>query len=167
MVRSSLFREDLYYRLDVFTIRIPPLRDRVEDIAPLVDHFLPRIRKYINSNVTEVSGEVLNFFLGYSWPGNVRELQNVIEGAMNLCTGHTIILEDLNVRIKRELSHANSIAPKGETSALKGTNLKTLERGMILKVLHVNNGNKRRAAQHLGIPRSTLYNKMKRYAINV
>jgi transcriptional regulator with PAS, ATPase and Fis domain len=167
LVRSALFREDLYYRLDVFSIRIPPLRERLEDIPLLAEYFIPLIQRYTNSGVTQVSGEVLRLFQCYSWPGNVRELQNVIEAAMNRCTGTTITLQDLSQRLKKELSSAYRMSHDSALSDTGDRSLKELERGIIVRALEVNEGNKRQAARDLGIPRSSLYNKIRRYQISL
>ena len=165
MVRKGLFREDLYYRLDVVTLQIPPLRNRAEDIPLLIKEFIPSIRNYTRSNVTRVSEKVVKLFQSYQWPGNIRQLKNILEGAMNLCNGDVIGFDELPERIKRELLDLNKADRQIPAACGAVSNLQEIEKETIIRALNSYQGNKRRTAQYLGIPRSSLYNKIKRYKI--
>jgi DNA-binding NtrC family response regulator len=150
------FREDLYYRLNVVTIDLPPLRDRREDIPLLAQHFL---RKFAAENQKEVSGfspEVTGFLLRYEWPGNVRELQNTIERAVILAQNSEIQLGDLLQKNSPLVGAASS-----------GRSLKDVEKNHIINVLNEAGGNYGKAASILGISRSTMYNKAKAYGLFV
>jgi len=149
------FREDLYYRLNVIPIMVPPLRERKDDIPLLAKHFL---EMYSNDNGKQIGGfseEVMQILLDYDWPGNVRELQNVVEHALILAKGEVITQIDLPHNLKEAFPQA-----KADISSLKDT-----ERNLILKVLKENEGNKYQAAKMLGITRSTLYGKLRRHGI--
>jgi DNA-binding NtrC family response regulator len=151
-IAQGRFREDLYYRLSVFPIVVPPLRERPEDVLPLVSHFLEDHGR----NLEEIDKKALEQLKSYRWPGNVRELENVIERAVILAGG---------VRIG--LSHLPFLAP-GETSAdISGDdlNLEELEKVSILKALEKAGGNKAEAARLLGITRRTLYSRMERLGL--
>jgi DNA-binding NtrC family response regulator len=154
-IEQGQFREDLYYRLKVIDIELPPLREKREDIPLLARHFLIKFGKGLKKNITGVSEESLKFLLNYSWPGNVRELENVIQRAITL-TRHEIILpEDL----------PNAIVQKEDENVIqKGLREKytvdQLEREYIKKVLVETGGNKSKAAEILGLDRKTLYRKL-------
>ncbi len=153
-VASGQFREDLYYRLNVVNIELPPLRERREDILLLSRHFL---KKFTLENQKEISGfsrEVNDFLLKYQWPGNVRELENTIERAVILARGRHIGIDSL-------LQRASELG----TSAIPGTSLKEVERNHITGVLKQTSGNYTEAARILGISRATLYNKVKAYGL--
>lgn len=154
LIQQEKFREDLYYRLNVVTIDLPPLRSRREDILPLAEHFLKKYAKQNNSPVKSFSPEVVEFMLNYDWPGNVRELENMIERGVVLSKNELITLAEF----PQELM--NSTPAEGKT-------LQTMERNHIKKALEETNGNIARTAKMLGIHRMTLYNKMKKYNINV
>ncbi|NQU03110.1 MAG: sigma 54-interacting transcriptional regulator [Syntrophaceae bacterium] len=168
MVNKGHFREDLYYRLDVVNIRIPTLRERIEDIPLLIEHFIPLINRHINSPVKGVARDVLNLFLEHNWPGNVRELHNVLEGAMNLNTDSLLNMQSLPSRIRRRMGSRPLSKPmnlSGEVASFRDR--KTLEKAMIEQALIVKNGNKRQAAIYLNMCRSTFYNKLKEYNIEI
>jgi two-component system response regulator AtoC len=153
-VASGQFREDLYYRLNVVNIELPPLRERREDILLLSRHFL---KKFTLENQREISGfsrEVNDFLLKYQWPGNVRELENTIERAVILAKGRHIGIDSL-------LQRASELG----TSAIPGTSLKEIERNHITGVLKQTSGNYTEAARILGISRATLYHKVKAYGL--
>jgi two-component system response regulator AtoC len=154
LIQQEKFREDLYYRLNVVTIDLPPLRNRREDILPLAEHFLKKYSQQNNSPVKSFSPEVVEFMLNYDWPGNVRELENMIERGVVLSKDKTITLAEF----PQELT--NSIPSEGKT-------LEVMERNHIRKVLEDTGGNIVRTAKTLGIHRMTLYNKMKKYNISV
>jgi two-component system response regulator AtoC len=144
------FREDLYYRLKVVSINLPPLKDRREDILPLAEHFLKKYTEENNKNPIQLSQEVIEFMLNYSWPGNVRELENMIEHGVILSKNNIITLAELPQDIIQPLF----------------TEEKTIEaitRNHILNVLEDTKGNITKAAKILGIRRMTLYNKLKKY----
>ncbi len=153
-VSESRFRQDLYYRIAVFTINIPPLRERREDIPELIDHF---VKKYAKEKTMIVEKEVYQFLISYHWPGNVRELENVIERATVLADGDRIQLKDLpenllNKQFKKEIMESDQT-------------LATIEKQAILKALKKANGNQSQAARMLGIPRHMLLYRMKKWGI--
>jgi two-component system response regulator AtoC len=155
-VANGQFREDLYYRLNVVTIDLPPLRDRIEDIPLLSGHFLNNFAKENHKEVRGFSQEVTDFLLKYQWPGNIRELENTIERAVILARNPEIQLADLLQRNSPLVGPASS-----------GRTLKELERNHIINILSENGGNYGIAARILGISRSTLYNKAKGYGLFV
>jgi len=154
LIQQEKFREDLYYRLNVVTIDLPPLRSRREDILPLAEHFLKKYAKQNNSPVKSFSLEVVEFILNYDWPGNVRELENMIERGVVLSKDKVITLAEF----PQELTNA---------TPADGKTLEALERNHIRKALEETGGNIARTAKMLGIHRMTLYNKLKKYDINV
>jgi len=161
LVAEKKFREDLFYRLNVVSVHLPPLRERLDDIPFLADHFL---RKYAAENekpVSRISAEVLDLLLRYQWPGNVRELENVIERAVTLSPHSLILPEDLPRRLRVEPSEISA------TSLPSQVSLTELEKIYIKKVLEETGGNKKRAADILGIDRRTLYRMAARYGISL
>lgn len=156
-VKRKSFREELFYRLAVVPVVIPPLRDRGEDIPLLADHF---IKKYCDQNGLEakrLTGTALKFLLGHPWPGNVRELENVIERAVLMSPGPEIRPEDLFTTLV-----AGSSAPASLRQATKDA-LAVVEREKITEALRASGGKRSRAARLLGISRASLYKKLKRY----
>jgi PAS domain S-box-containing protein len=153
MIRQGQFREDLYYRINVINIQIPPLRERLEDLPLLIDHFLERLRKRRGKAIRCVSSEVLQRLRRYDFPGNIRELDNAIEHAYVLCAGDTIRLEDLPEHIRE--------ATLGEVRGLPAES----EEAVLRETLRRAGGNKARAARELGIDRSTFWRKLKRFGI--
>ena len=167
MVNKGQFREDLYYRLDVVNIHVPPLRERTGDIPFLIEHFIPIINKRANSNVRVVSQEVMDHLLSYDWPGNVRELKNVLEGAMNLNIGESIDMEALPSRVRKKMAGQPLFKPvDSEERVLEFKDRRAVEKAMIEQALSIKNGNKRQAAIYLNMSRSTFYNKLKTYKID-
>jgi len=154
LVKQGQFREDLYYRLKVVTINLPPLKERKEDILPLAEHFLKKYVEENNKGDNIFSPEVIKFMLHYSWPGNVRELENMIE--------HGVILSKNNVITMAELPQ-DIIHP---TPAEEKT-IEAVTRNHILNVLEETKGNISKAAEILGVRRMTLYNKLKKYNVTV
>ncbi|MBW2063485.1 MAG: sigma-54-dependent Fis family transcriptional regulator [Deltaproteobacteria bacterium] len=152
-VEKANFREDLYYRLNVVEIHIPPLRDRIEDLELLMDHILERQCQLMNIRKPRISGEVLDILKSYSWPGNVRELENCVERALLLCQGNTIRKAHLPARLFKKPQ-----ADLSETISLQ----KGLQE-MILSTLERCDWNISQAARELKISRSTLYRKIKGY----
>jgi DNA-binding NtrC family response regulator len=151
MVSEGRFREDLYYRLNVFSVTIPPLRERREDIPPLAAHFLQKFAHTMNKPVVDFSREAMNLMTAYEWPGNVRELQNAVERAVLVCKTKEIAPSDLPF-------HSAKVE---ELTA--GKALSEVERVHIQRVLKETKGNISQAARLLEIDRVTLYNKMKKY----
>jgi two-component system response regulator AtoC len=155
LIKTGHFREDLYYRLNVINVTIPPLRERKEDIAGLAEHFLTKYSQKLSKSITGFTSEALELLAGYKWPGNVRELENVIERAVILCEGDLIGAEDLSI---------SSYSVVAEMSV--NPSLEEMEKNYILRVLKEAGGNQSRASQLLGIDRKTLYLKLKKYDIN-
>jgi DNA-binding NtrC family response regulator len=150
LVKEGKFREDLYYRLNVFTIFVPPLRERRSDIPLIANYYLKKFSAIMHKPVTEISPEAMDLLIRYNWPGNVRELRNAIERAMVLAKPPAIRPEDLPIR------PCDEIEPEDET-------LEAVERAHILKILNRTNWNISRSARILGIDRVTLYHKIERY----
>jgi len=157
LYHAGQFRHDLYYRLNVITIRVPPLRERPEDLAPLVAHFLQKHAQRLGRPEATVSVEAMELFRRHGWPGNVRELENAIERALVLGRGSVIRVEDL----PDDLRHADR-EPPGHQPVRQ---LAEMEREQILRALHSVNGNKAAAARLLGLDRKTLYRKLDLYGI--
>ena len=162
---DNQLRADLYYRLNTFQIEIPPLRERREDIPPLVASFLKRFAQQLGRPEPQIAPEAFQKLLEYGWPGNVRELQNSIEYAVVLARQNTITVKELpsEVQLPPALQNIDRSTQQGNAPQ----NLDDLERNAILQALAQCHGNKKKAAQILGIQRPTLYNKMKRYAIEL
>lgn len=153
-VKLKKFRPDLYYRLNVVQITLPPLKERKSDIPLLVTHFIDKFSQRENKHVTGISPDVMTIFLNYSWPGNLRELENVMERAVVLAKGEIIGLNGIPREIKKE-------AKKGRAPGREVKPLKQLELETIMKAIEAFNGNKSKAAQALGITRKVLYSKLK------
>jgi PAS domain S-box-containing protein len=167
-VRQGTFREDLYYRLKVVEIQMPPLRERRQCIPLLVHHFLTHYAGKLGRTVYSISDQVMQVLVTYSWPGNVRELLHVIERGCVMCGGTTILLEHLPEDLLR--TRVDSMIDKGEathvldSSVQQGTiHYPASEKDMLLEMLNRVGGNKAKAARLLGMDRSTLYRKLKRY----
>ncbi len=158
-LKQGAFREDLYYRLNVIHMKLPPLRARNEDVLPLAEHFLARAAERAGKTVRGFKEAANKILLGYGWPGNVRELQNVVERAVALAEGPIIGVEDLPPAM-RERRNQDRLA----TAVAQGLTLGDLEREYIQRVMDAEGGNKTRAAQRLGLDRKTLYRKLEEYA---
>jgi DNA-binding NtrC family response regulator len=161
MIAESRFREDLFYRLNVIPIHLPPLRNRKDDIPLLVTHFVKRYAEKENKNVTSVSPEALKIFTGYQWPGNVRELENVIERAVILTNHNTIIPDDLPQVLRDSLKRGATEMPEN----LEEKTLEEVEKHYILKTLEKFQWNQKQASDTLGISTTTLWRKLKSYGI--
>jgi DNA-binding NtrC family response regulator len=155
-VRKGLFREDLFYRINVITVPLPPLRERKEDIPLLVHHFLQKYAQRLGKPSIRISREAMQILANYDWPGNVRELENMVERAVALCEGDIIETTDLPEKLMRVRISVREIDQDEVT-------LDALEEEHIKKVLLKVNGDKVKAAQILGINLSTLYRKLARY----
>ena len=163
LVKQGKFREDLYYRLKVISIELPPLRDRMEDLPQLVEYFL---LKYANKNkkvVSHISNEAMDLLNSYLWPGNIRELEHSIESAVAMTRSTILFPEDFPPEIKRR-----GPATQEENDSIEWSHsLENLERLQILKTLQETHFNKSRASELLGIDRATLYRKAQRYGIKL
>jgi len=157
-VKEGKFREDLFYRLNVITIQIPPLRDRKDDILPLAWHFMNKYSKENNKAVKEITPEAKSILESYHWPGNVRELENTISKAVIFESGSLLTPETFPERMRIPV----------DASAMSGEDLMTLEevsRAYIIKVLEMTGGNKARASEILGINRTSLWRMIQRLGI--
>jgi two-component system, NtrC family, response regulator len=162
---ENRLRSDLYYRLNTFQIEIPPLRERKQDIPPLVSTFVKRFAQKLGKTEPEITPEAFEKILDYAWPGNVRELQNAIEYAVVLARHNLITVKELPTEV--QLPAVLQMTERGDSQSGKAQSLNEMERNAILQALAQTHGNKKRAAQLLGIQRPTLYNKMKRFGIHL
>lgn len=162
-IADKHFREDLYYRLSVFPISVPPLRDRHEDVPKLAEYFVQKYCTEMSKPLKKLSQESLKLMDRYHWPGNVRELENTVERAVILCEGRFINPEHLAIRVRTD----------DEIRLREGAGLKEIgqhaqmiaERAAIMRVLTETRGNKRKTAEILKIDYTTLFEKLKRYEI--
>ena len=161
LVQKGRFREDLYYRINVICIYVPPLRERKEDIPLLTRHFVQKYNQINSKKILRISGEVEKIFVEYHWPGNIRELENAIEGAVIMTKTEVINKWD----IPNFSKFAASCVPKSSEKNLKKA-VELPERDHIISILKDCNWNRNRAAASLGVNRTTLYNKMKKYNIS-
>lgn len=158
-VREGNFREDLFYRLSVVALQMPPLRDRKDDIPILAEHFL---RKFSRGPAVRIAPDALALLTAYGWPGNVRELENVMERASILKRGDMITRDDLPEKLSRKATGASEVLlnlPEG------GLSLEELEKDLIIKALEKHKGNQTRAAEYLRITRPTLIYRMEKYGL--
>lgn len=164
MVQRAEFREDLYYRLNVIPIFIPPLRDRLEDIPILVGHFIDKLNNRLGRNITTANIEFIGRLMKYDWPGNVRELQNVVERSMNLCEGSVLSTEHLIISIRDNRDVLKKEA-RGKCELRLEEVVKTCETEAIVNALK-NHKSIRKAARALGVSHTTIVNKINKYKIN-
>jgi len=162
MVKEKTFREDLYFRIKGVTLRIPPLRERREDIPLLVEHFLTIFNEQHQKSVEGLSSEARNILVNYHWPGNVRELRNIVESMMVLTDKKILEAEDVpeEIRAQSNVSQTTAIVP---LSRMAGKSLQELEKEHIRNTLQMTKGNREQAANILGIAPRTLYRKLKEY----
>jgi transcriptional regulator with PAS, ATPase and Fis domain len=159
------FREDLYYRLNVFEIRIAPLRERTGDILPMADAFLQELGRTMGRPAAGISKDARDWMLTYAWPGNVRELRNAVERAILLCDGGLIVREHLPAAMdpsrRRPADEAAAVValPPG------GVDLESMERRFVEKALGETRGNKSKAARLLGLTRAQLYSRLEKYGL--
>jgi DNA-binding NtrC family response regulator len=162
---ENRLRSDLYYRLNTFQVEVPPLRERKQDIPPLIAMFLKQFSQQLGKPEPDIAPDAFQKLLDYAWPGNVRELQNAIEYAVVLAQQGVIGVKELPTEVQlRKLSEQ---AERGAPPRMGVQSLDEVERDTILRALAECHGNKKKAAELLGIQRPTLYNKMKRYAIEI
>ncbi|MBN1254155.1 MAG: sigma-54-dependent Fis family transcriptional regulator [Deltaproteobacteria bacterium] len=155
LVAQGTLREDLFYRLNVVRISIPPLRERPDDIIPLAQHFLEICRKKAQKEITGFAPDAVKAMLDHPWPGNVRELENAVERGAITCRSPSITAQDLSL----------GLFPLDAASVEKGTTLKELEQSCILTALERHGGNQAKAARELGIGRNTLWRRLKEYGL--
>ena len=152
LIKDGLFREDLFYRLNVFSVTIPPLRERPEDIEELADYFLEKYSRKFSKPAGRIEKSALQALLNYGWPGNVRELENIMERA--------VILSDSGVIDSKEVLIPEHATPNGHQQSLE-----EMEKDYILRVLGASGGNQSKTSQILGIDRKTLYLKLRKYGV--
>jgi len=155
LVEEGRFREDLYYRLNVIKIELPPLRERREDIPLLVQVFIDKFNSIMGKNIEGMTADVLSILMNHDFPGNIRELENIIEHSFVMCKSRYIDVDNLPEELKRSAPY-----PSGGMDGLKG-----VERAAIINTLRMFDGNRLKAAEFLKINRSTLWRKMKEYGI--
>jgi len=163
-IQQKQFREDLYYRLSVFPLSIPPLRDRIDDVAELSSHFIAKYCRDMSKPLKKLSKDAVGLLEKYHWPGNVRELENTIERAVILAEGKKITPDHLAIRLRRtdEIRLREGAGLKEIGAAAQGR----AERSAIIRVLKEVRGNKRKAARVLKIDYTTLFDKLKKYSID-
>lgn len=162
-IEKGNFREDLFYRINVVNIYLPPLRDRTEDIPLLIEHFIDLVNTKLKKNIKGVSPSVLELFMKYSWPGNIREFENVLERAILLAQGDILEVCDLPSHIKTENYAPSGITPEGISSIKAGSRI--LEKELIERALTKTSGNRTQAAKILEISRPVLISKIKEYQL--
>jgi len=166
-IEEKAFREDLYYRLNVFPIHVPPLRERREDIPPLLDYFIKRFSREFNKRIREVAREALDLLMRYHWPGNVRELRNVVERICIMCNVESITPDYLPREIwgeapRKEVPFSYEIPPEG---ILLEEMVGEIEKELIGKALKITGGNVAKTARLLNVPRGTLRYKLEKYEL--
>jgi DNA-binding NtrC family response regulator len=159
-VQQGTFRRDLYFRLNVLTLRIPPLRERKQDIPLLIGNVLERINSATEMQHS-MGDDALRAMLNYDWPGNVRELENCVERACTTCSLPTIHIADLPTQLRNFQATAKAVAPVSDAETI--TSIAELEKQAILHAIEVLLGDKLEAARRLGIGKTTLYRKLKEY----
>jgi transcriptional regulator with PAS, ATPase and Fis domain len=168
LCKKGIFREDLYYRINVLHVNLPSLKERKEDIHELIHHFIKKIGSYLNKDVNDISPGAMKKILSYSWPGNIRELENTIERAVNLCNGNVITENEI---FNDEWSFNNAATQSEESSSAVFETLserdieplEVMERRAIERALSISGGNITITANMLQVTRNTIYNKMKKY----
>jgi transcriptional regulator with GAF, ATPase, and Fis domain len=169
-IERQEFREDLYYRLNVFQIHIVPLRERREDILPLAEAFLEDLGRTMGRPAAGISRDARDWLLSYSWPGNVRELRNAIERAILLCDGGLITREHLPTAMTRpdasQGPNGHAAAGDGKAIPPQGVDLEAMERGFVTQALAQAKGNKSKAARLLNLTRAQLYTRLEKYGIS-
>jgi two-component system response regulator AtoC len=165
-VKDGIFREDLYYRLNVFHTQVPPLRERKEDILPLAVYFIEKFNKKLDRTVMHVDSRVKEIFVRYGWPGNIRELENLIERLVLMAGGDTIVLEEIPAELKLAASAPQVSRPDGLEKPFKDvmkSHMEEVEKQAIVQCLEECGGNVTKAAQRLGLSRKGLQLKMIKY----
>jgi transcriptional regulator with PAS, ATPase and Fis domain len=160
LVKEAKFRDDLYYRLNVVKIDLPPLSQRREDIPMLIDTFIQKFNAKMGKQIAGVSDQALRLLLNHDYPGNVRELENIIEHAFVLCGGNRIDLDCLPKELTTKKEEARVSVPIEE-----GHPFEKAEAGVVKRALEKNRGNRVKTAGELGISRATLWRKIKQYGL--
>jgi DNA-binding NtrC family response regulator len=173
LVEEKQFREDLFYRLNVVSITIPPLREKKDDIPLLAYHFLRKYAKEMNKNIKSISVDAMNMLIAYSWPGNIRQLENVVERAIVMAEGDTITTEHLPFVVKAEITHPDTPIPKN-SEELKGIKkqvresaVESIEKSFLLDALTRNDWNITKSARDVGMQRSNFQALMRKYKIRI
>jgi transcriptional regulator with GAF, ATPase, and Fis domain len=167
-IERAEFREDLYYRLNVFQIQVPPLRERPRDILALAESFLEELGRSMGQPAAGISRDAREWLLDYAWPGNVRELRNAIERAILLCDGGLITRQHLPSTVARQRETRPAVPGRnGSSPALPagGVDLSDVERGLVAQAMEQSHGNKSRAARLLGLTRSQLYTRLEKHGL--
>jgi two-component system response regulator AtoC len=169
MVDEGSFRQDLYYRLDVMTVAVPPLRERKDDVEPLVEHFVADVNRRLGTRIAGVEAEALRHLVAYDWPGTVRELENAIEHAAVMAEGGELALADLPERVRRPAAQAPGTGwalefPPGDLSVKRAQ--RHLERELILRALAQTHGNRTQAAKLLELSHRALLYKIKEFGLS-
>jgi len=176
-MKKGSFRQDLYYRLNVISLIISPLRERSTDVILLFNHFLKKTSRQISKDIKGVSPGILNYLIAYSWPGNIRELQNVVERMFNTTTGDYLGTDQLPEEIRNPLTSPAVTVKNEQPSQVTGISIReyrdrnkqkdaSVEKDLLIELLKKNNGNIMRTAKELGLSRPTLYKKMQHYYIS-
>jgi transcriptional regulator with PAS, ATPase and Fis domain len=163
LVKNGRFRQDLYYRLNVFPIMLAPLRERTEDIPLLVSHFIEKVKASVNKQIMGVTPQAMALLIAYPWPGNVRELENAVQRMMVIAKGESFDVPDLPAEIRGKVSETKP-EPK-DLKDIARESSEIIEKRAILDALSKTGGNVTQAAKALGISRATLQNKMKAYGL--
>lgn len=163
-VKNGNFREDLYYRLNVVSIELPPLRERVEDIPPLINHFIQKYNPILHKNIQTFSEDFLRSLMNYEFPGNIRELENIVQKAMILCEDPVL---HGDVLVQKGGSFSTETGTEAMASAGLHDMVQAVEKEAITRALRMFNANHSKVAKYLKIPRSTLYKKLHDYNIDV
>jgi transcriptional regulator with PAS, ATPase and Fis domain len=163
LVEKGRFREDLYYRLNVIDIDVPPLRDRKDDIPIIAGDYLNTIKNMGYKNITGISNEAMKLLMNYAWPGNVRELFNIIEKGVNMSKGGALELSDFNKFI--DVAYEDSVSISVTSNSTLDDIRRSAEREAIKKMLTLCENNRTKAARNLSITRQSLHAKIKQYGI--
>ena len=173
LVEEKQFREDLFYRLNVVSITIPPLREKKDDIPLLAYHFLRKYAKEMNKNIKSISVDAMNMLIAYTWPGNIRQLENVIERGIVMAEGDTITTEHLPFVVRAEIAHPDTPIPKS-SEELKGIKkqvresaVESIEKSFLLDALTRNDWNITKSAKDVGMQRSNFQALMRKYKIRI
>lgn len=160
-IEAGRFREDLYYRINVMNIQLPPLRERKDDLPILVNHFIDKFNSKFERNIKHFSSSAFDILMDYNWPGNIRELENVIEHCFVLCDSDVIQIEHLPKRLREGNFHSTT-----ESISNNFNHFKDAERNIIINTLKKHNGNRSKTAEELNIHPTTLWRKMKKFSIS-
>jgi len=173
LVKEEKFREDLFYRLNVVSITVPPLREKKDDIPLLGYHFLKKYAKEVKKNIKSISVDAMNMLIAYSWPGNVRQLENVIERAVVMAEGDTVTTEYLPFVVRDEITHPDASIPKTSSELkeskkkIRETAVESIEKSFILDALTRNDWNVTKSAREVGMQRPNFQALMRKYNIRI